>query len=89
MFYPGAVTLFPIRTFISLGALVVLVGFLRIIMIGHRWGKEPVTGIRFWLNKTAYKFITWLIITTSFMSMKVKQIDYDYSPYLGKDYLKT
>lgn len=71
MFYPGAVTLFPIRTFISIGTLVVLVFYLKIIMTGHRWGKEPVTGIRLWLNRTAYKFSSWLIITMSFMTMKV------------------
>jgi hypothetical protein len=79
MFYPGAVTLFPIRTMISLGTLVLLVIFLRIIMIGHKWGKEPFTGLRLWLNRSAYQFCSWLIITTSFMTMTVKQIEYDYS----------
>ena len=89
MFYPGALTLFPIRTYISIGTLIVLVTFLKIIMIGHKWGKEPVTGIRLWLNRTAYQFSSWLIITMSFMTMKTNYVDYDYSPYLGKDYLKT
>ena len=46
MFYPGAVTLFPIRTLISLGTLVLLVLFLKVAMIGHKWGKEPMTGLR-------------------------------------------
>lgn len=46
MFIPGAVTLFPIRMIISLGSLVVLVAWLRLSMIGHKWGKEPLTGWR-------------------------------------------
>lgn len=54
MFYPGALTLFPIRTYISIGTLIVLVCFLKIIMTGHKWGKQPITGIRLWLNRTAY-----------------------------------
>ncbi len=89
MFYPGAVTFFPIRTFISLGSLVLLVFFLRIISIGHRYGQEPLVGLRLWLNKTGYMICVWTIITTSFMSMKINHVDFDYSQYLGKDYLKT
>jgi hypothetical protein len=46
MFVPGAITLFPIRACISLGALVVLMISLKIILIGHKMGKEPLAGWR-------------------------------------------
>ena len=46
MFVPGAVTLFPIRAFICLSSLVVLALSLKILLIGHKIGKEPLTGLR-------------------------------------------
>ena len=82
-FYPGALTIFTLRMIISFGTLVLLVIFLRIIMIGYKWGKEPLVGIRLWLNRSAYYFCTKLIISSSFMTMKINNVDFDYSSYLG------
>ena len=74
MFIPGAVTLFPIRMIISLGSLFWLVVWLRIVMIGHKWGKVPLTGWRLWANETGYKVASWIIISTSFMTMKKHEV---------------
>jgi hypothetical protein len=89
MFIPGAVTLFPIRMVVSLGTLVVLVGWLRISMMGHKWGTEPLSGWRLKANYYGYMVSTWLIVSSSFMTMKLHHVDFDYSEHLGKDYLKT
>jgi hypothetical protein len=89
MFVPGAMTLFFIRAVISLGSLFWLVVWLRIVMFGHKWNKEPLRGFRLWANETGYKVACFIIISTSFMTMKKHKVDYDYSNYLGKDYLQT
>ena len=89
MFIPGAISLFCIRAVVSLGSLVVLMIWLRICMIGHKYGKEPLQGWRLWCNYTAYNWASWLIVSSSFMSMKLHHVEVDYSEYLGKDYLKT
>jgi hypothetical protein len=46
MFVPGAVTHMPIRTIICLLALFWLMIILKIILIGHKIGKEPLVGWR-------------------------------------------
>lgn len=89
MFYPGAITFYPIRLFIGAFSLVLIVVLQWFVLLGYNRGKQPITGWRkpavLWINQS----LTWLICTACGMKIKVNNCDYDYSEYLGKDYLKT
>lgn len=66
-----------------------MAGITKMIMIGHKLGKEPLTGWRKVANEWVYRGLCWLIVTNSMCSMKKVFPDYDYSEYLGKDYKTT
>lgn len=85
MFYPGAVTLLPIRAIISLGSFTLCCLCLHVVMLGHDANK-PTTGLRDWLRRFLFRSWNSLIPLAAFMSVEFERIDYDYSYYLGKDY---
>ena len=90
MFVPGAMTIYIVRGLISLGSLFWLAMWLRIVMIGHEMGKNPLKGLRLWANFLAYKIASWLIIKASGITVTKHVVnELDYSKYLGKDYLKN
>jgi 1-acyl-sn-glycerol-3-phosphate acyltransferase len=57
-------------------------------MLGHDRSK-PVAGLRGWVNKTYCQLLIGLSIRICGMSFETKFVDFDYSKYLGPDYLKT
>jgi fucose permease len=89
MFYPGAVTFCAARIFVGFGTLVVMAILQWFVLLGHKMGKEPITGWR----QQAIIFINRYFVLINqyacFINIKVNYVDYDYSEYLGKDYLKT
>jgi len=87
-FYPGAVTLLPVRAFISLGSFAMCCLCLHVVMLGHDSSK-PATGLRDKMRVFLFKFWNSLIPMMAFMSVSFERIDYDYSYYLGPDYRKT
>ena len=89
MFVPGAVTVFPLRAIISCSSLVAIMFWCKILLIGHRIGKEPIIGWRQKAIQFVYQKFVRIIIFMSNVGMKKHVVDYDYSEYLGKDYLKT
>ena len=88
MFYPGALTLMPLRAIISLGGFTLCSILLQPVMFGLD-PKKPLTGRREKIRKFMLKFFMRLIVLAAFMSLEVEVIDYDYSHYFGKDYKKT
>ena len=89
-FVPGALTIMLWRAYITGGALILLVCWLNVVMIGHKWGKTPLTGLRLWANWFAYFCSSFVIVSASFVRMKKHNVEHcDYSKYLGPDYLKT
>lgn len=46
MFVPGAITLYPFRILTSIGSMILLVIWLKIVTIGHEWNEKPFTGLR-------------------------------------------
>jgi hypothetical protein len=82
MFYPGAVTLLPIRAIISLGSFALCCLCLHVVMLGHDSNK-PTTGLRDWLRRFLFRAWNSLIPMAAFMSVEFERIEYDYSYYLG------
>lgn len=89
MFYPGAVTFYPIRLFIAALSLVLMVIFVWFVMLGVKRENQPITGWRKPVVLFINQSLTWVICTACGMRIKVNHCDYDYSEYLGMDYLKT
>lgn len=90
IFVPGALTVMLWRAYLGAGSLFWLVVWLKVVMIGHKWGKNPLTGFRLWANWFGYMCCTGTIVTASFVRMKKHNVVHcDYSEYLGPDYLKT
>lgn len=85
MFYPGALTLLPLRAFISLGSFAFACLLLQPVMIGFN-PNVPWTGFRDRLRSLIIHYSQRLIVLMAFMSLEVEYVDIDYSYYLGKDY---
>jgi 1-acyl-sn-glycerol-3-phosphate acyltransferase len=89
MFYPmGCLTLpfrFVVGMFITGSS-----GFVSwILRIGHN-GRKPFTGLRKCLIRSYYNFCCYYLAAQHFIRLRYKvQEEYDYSYYLGPDYLKT
>ena len=88
MFYPGAITLLPIRAILALGSFAFCCLLLQPVMIGYD-PKVPLTGIREWLRQKIFKTCIGMIPLMAFMSLDYQFVEEDYSYYLGKDYKKT
>jgi hypothetical protein len=88
--YLGAATLYFPRVIIEVGSMILLVIFLRITMIGFKIGDKPITGWRKHTTMYAYKLCSGTVQSSCGGSYKlIDQPDFDYSKWLGKDYLKT
>jgi lysophosphatidylcholine acyltransferase/lyso-PAF acetyltransferase len=89
-FYPGAVTLMPFRIFITIFLIFMCYLTVRIITIGHNFARdEPIRGCRQRAVMRAYKFYTWILMLAVNVRCSKRELDYDYSEYLGPDYKAT
>ena len=68
-FYPGAMTLMPIRALISLGSFALCCLIMHFVMLGHDM-KKPTTGLREYVRSTLFWFWCGLIPSAAFMSVK-------------------
>lgn len=88
-FIPGALTIYPLRGLMGCWLLFILAVISKIILIGHKLGKEPLTGWRRVANEAAYRGLCWCIVTNCGVSQMKHHPVVDYSEYLGKDYRQT
>lgn len=88
-FVPGALTILTTRAILCICFMATLAIGLMISMIGHKNDNEPITGAKAKRNKFLYDWICWLVLSISGFSLVVKEADFDYSEYLGKNYLMT
>lgn len=65
MFVPGAVTVFPARAIISCSSLVAIMCLCKILLIGHRIGKDPIVGYRQKVIQFVYQKLVRIIIFMS------------------------
>lgn len=82
-----ALTFFPARAAISLSSFAVCCLFMKPLMIGFD-PKVPLTGWRERTRKFLFSFFMRIIVVMAGMQLEMKEVDYDYSFYLGKDYKK-
>jgi hypothetical protein len=88
MFYPQALTIYTSKIILALATFVVCAGGLKVIMFGRDKSK-PATGLRQWLNQKYCRFMISRSIGFCHMTYDCKFVDFDYSEYLGPDYLKS
>jgi len=86
-FYPGALLLLPTRTFLICLEAAFLACLIKILCIGHDFKKGPVPpGCR----KTLIGWLFWICARLCLLicgtMTNCKDIDYDYSEYLGPNY---
>lgn len=85
-FYPGALTIMPLRllllSIIGISAYISV----RIVTIGHNFEKAPLLGCRARLVRSLTGFYSRALLLASCMRYTVKKIDYDYTQYLGPGY---
>ena len=86
-FYPGALFLMPTRALFVCLLACVLAFLVKIVCIGHDFKKGPVPpGCR----KTIIAGLFWVFVRIYLLicglSVNCKNIDYDYSEYLGPNY---
>lgn len=87
--YPGAATILLPRVFFNIWMQIVTAIFLMVVSIGFKFGDKPITGWRKFLIDTAYKICCTTVPLVCFARAKLIDSDFDYSEYLGSDYLKT
>ena len=85
-FYPLALTLLPIRALIALGGFCISCLFMNVISIGHDM-RKPFSGVRGKLREFTLQWWNWLIPLSAFMDVSYEIIHFDYSFYLGPDYV--
>jgi hypothetical protein len=85
-FYPGAMILLPLR--ITLLASTLLIGAVLIptLCMGHNFQKRPLTGCRKWVIVQLCRIGTRLLLTLCGVICSEKEVDFDYSHYLGNGY---
>ena len=78
-FYPGAITIMPLRLIIL--AIIGILAYItvRIVTIGHNFEKDSIKGCR----GRAVRGLTWFfcraLLLASCMRFSIKKIDFDYS----------
>lgn len=85
-FYPGALTIMPLRLILLLIIGISAYISVRIVTIGHNFEKGSVMGCRARVVRSLTGFYCRVLLLASCMRYTVKQIDYDYSQYLGSGY---
>lgn len=87
-FYPGAITLLPVRIFVVIILISLNYICIRVGTMGHSFAKgEPIRGkVRNWIIGNSYKFFCLLLLLTTGCWSWRTSIDFDYSPYLGEGY---
>lgn len=83
MFVPGAMTLYPFRILFAFFCIVMKLIIVNTVMIGHKMGKDPFTGFRYYINLYAYRIVSFITVTMSGTRMRIHYVEYDYTPYLG------
>jgi hypothetical protein len=71
MFVPGAMTFYTLRILVAFSFIVMKLIILNIVMIGHKWGKDPFTGIKYYINFYVYKFVSFITVTMSGTRMRM------------------
>jgi hypothetical protein len=71
MFVPGAMTFYTFRILFAFVSIVLKIIILYIVMIGHKWGKDPFTGIKYYINFYAYKIVSFITVTMSGTRMRM------------------
>ena len=86
-FYPGALTIMPLRLIIMaiLGILTYLC--IRIVTIGYNFESgKAMTGCRGRTVRGITAFFSRALLIATCMRYSVRKVDFDYTQYLGKDY---
>ncbi len=89
-FYPGALTILPIRLISCVLAMLLTFVALKVLTIGYKYQRgSPITGWRAKVFKYPFMFFgySWSMAAGILTSSKTIK-DLDYSKYLGPDYKK-
>ena len=87
-FYPFAVTVFWLRTFMALGSFCFCCVCIKFVLFGHDF-RKPLTGTRRKVKEFLYWFFMNVLMLAAFMPVFNRHEEMDYSEYLGPDYKKT
>jgi hypothetical protein len=86
-FYPGAVTIMPLRLILMI--LIGLICYLsvRIVTIGYKFDESRImTGCRAKTVKALTNFFSSLLLAACCMRYTINKVDFDYTEYLGPEY---
>lgn len=89
-FYPGAMFLMPTRLILLVLDGIFLTAIVKILSVGHNFKKEPMkSGFRKWMIAFMYHVCcTFFLWVCGIFYTSHKNMDADYSAYLGIDYKK-
>ncbi len=79
----------PVRLLCSVLSVFICYIFVRLFTIGHSFREDkPLTGCRRWIIDMLYKVISLLILFFGGMRTRKNKVDFDYTPYLGAQYME-
>lgn len=90
-FYPGAIIMLPVRLFIIMVLMGLIYLFVRVTTLGHSFkNDQPIRGwFRNLIIGGTYKIYSSLVMIIFGVWTTKRDVDFDYSPYLGPQYKET